>query len=60
MMRERVTNTHGKFTFESAWLTEPGSVLQKQAYYFDMEPVEVAMRQQNADYGGIVVEEKDV
>lgn len=60
MMRERVTNTHGKFTFESAWLTEPGSVLQKQAYYFDMEPVEVAMRQQNAGYGGIVVEEKDV
>jgi hypothetical protein len=29
MMRERVTNEHGQYTFDSAWLTEPGRLMRE-------------------------------
>ena len=57
MMRERVTNTHGNFTFDSKLLTEPGSTLREQVF-FEMEPA-AAIRQQQAGYGEILVEKKD-
>ncbi len=55
MMRERVSNTHGKFTFDSVLLTEPGKALKEQVF-FDMEPAATDFRQKSASDEKIVVE----
>jgi len=55
MMRERVSNTHGRFTFDSAWLTEPGRALREQVF-FDLTPLEADLRQKSASSDEIVVE----
>ena len=54
MMRERLTNAHGKYTFDSRLLTEPGSTLRE--VFFDMEPVATDIQQQGANTEDIVVE----
>ena len=54
MMRERVTNAHGTYTFDSMLLTEPGKALRE--VFFDMEPMEADIRQQSAAPEEIVVE----
>ena len=55
MMRERLTSEHGKFTFDSSLLTEPGRAL-RQPVFFDLEAVDSALRQQGAAAEEIVVE----
>ena len=55
MMRERVTNAHGKYTFDSALLTEPVRTLREQVF-LDKAPVETDFRQKNASDQEIVVE----
>ena len=55
MMRERVSNVHGKFTFDSTLLTEPGKALKEQVF-FDMETAEADFRQKSASDEKIVVE----
>ena len=55
MMRERLTGRHGKFTFDSSLLTEPGRAL-RQPVFFDLEAVDSALRQQGAAAEEIVVE----
>jgi hypothetical protein len=54
MMRERLTNAHGKYTFDSKLLTEPGSTMRE--VFFDMEPVATDIQQQGANTEDIVVE----
>ena len=55
MMRERVTNAHGKYTFDSALLTEPARTLREQVF-LDKAPVETDFRQKNASDQEIVIE----
>ena len=55
MMRERVTNAHGQYTFDSKPLTEPGR-LMREPVFFGMESTNVVIRQQNALDAEIVVE----
>ena len=55
MMRERVTNMHGTFTFDSARLTEPGRRMRAPAF-FGMESADVIIQQQAASDEEIVVE----
>ena len=55
MMRERVTNEHGQFTFNSTWLTKPGEVLREKML-FGVDTVGVNIWQQNASNGELMVE----
>ena len=55
MMRERVTNRHGQYTFDSALLTEPGRLL-RESRLFGLESTEVVIQQQNAPSEEIVIE----
>ena len=48
MMRERLTKEHGRFTFDSALLTERGTVLQDQTF-FEMEPAAAFQPQSVSD-----------
>ena len=54
-MRERVTNAHGKYTFDSALLTEPGR-LMREPVFFGVESTDVIIQQQNASDAEIVIE----
>ncbi|SDG25676.1 hypothetical protein SAMN05216584_103125 [Selenomonas sp. WCT3] len=56
MMRERVTSSHGQFTFDSALLTEPGRFLREKMF-LDTKPAEADIRRQNAGDSEIVVEQ---
>ena len=55
MMRERLTGRHGRYTFDSTLLTEPGRAM-RQPVFFGMEAADGAIRQQNAAAEEIVVE----
>ena len=55
MMRERVSNEHGEYTFSSEPLTEPGR-LMREPVFFGMESTDVVIQQQNASDAEIVVE----
>lgn len=55
MMRERITNPHGKFTFDSTRLTEPGKAL-REGPVLDIAPVRDAIGRQNAGKDEIIVE----
>ncbi|SDO87442.1 leukotoxin LktA like protein [Selenomonas ruminantium] len=54
MMRERVTNLHGRFTFDSTLLTEPGKAMR--GVFFDMAPVQADFQQKKATDEEIVVD----
>ena len=56
MMRERVSNEHGEYTFSSEPLTEPGR-LMREPVFFGMESTDVVIQQQNASDAEIVVEQ---
>jgi hypothetical protein len=55
MMRERVTSTHGQYTFDVRRITEPGLIMRKDKF-LDMKPLELNIRQKNASDDEIVVE----
>ncbi|MCR5176527.1 MAG: hypothetical protein K6C05_06695 [Anaerovibrio sp.] len=55
MMRERVTNEHGKYTFDSRLLTEYGRRM-KAPVFFGMESTLDIIRRQHASDAEIVVE----
>lgn len=59
MMRERLTNTKGKFTFDSARLTDPSKALREWSW-LDIAPMSNAIGQQNAGKGEIIVENEGV
>lgn len=47
MMRERLTNEHGQYTFDRTWYTKPGEVL-KEKVLFGMDAVDTDIRKHNA------------
>lgn len=55
MMRERVTSTHGQYTFDVRTFTEPGLIMRR-GKFLDMKPLELNIRQKNASNSEIVVE----
>ncbi|MBR1885296.1 MAG: hypothetical protein IJ812_02700, partial [Schwartzia sp.] len=55
MMRDRVSHERGKYTFDSALLTEPGR-LMREPVFFGVESTDVIIQQQNASDAEIVVE----
>ncbi len=55
MMRDRVSHERGKYTFDSAALTEPGRLL-REPVFFGMESTDVIIREQSASDAEIVVE----
>ncbi len=55
MMRDRVSHERGKYTFDSAALTEPGRLL-REPVFFGLESTDVIIREQSASDAEIVVE----
>ena len=55
MMRERLTNEHGQYTFDRTWFTKPGVALREKVI-FGMEAVDAGIRQQTASDAEIVVD----
>jgi len=53
MMRERLTNEHGQYTFDRTWYTKPGEVL-KEKVLFGMDTVDEDIRQHNASSGQLM------
>ncbi|WP_407400070.1 hypothetical protein, partial [Anaerovibrio sp.] len=55
MMRERVTSTHGQYTFDVRTFTEPGLIIRR-GKFLDMKPLELNIRRKSATNNEIVVE----
>ena len=53
MMRERLTNEHGQYTFDRTWYTKPGEVL-KEKVLFGMDTVDEDIRRHNASSGQLM------
>ena len=53
MMRERLTNEHGQYTFDRTWYTKPGEAL-KEKVLFGMDTVDEDIRQHNASSGQLM------
>ena len=55
MMRERLTNLHGWYAFDSTQLTKPGHIM-REPMLFGTESTDVIIRQQNAPDAEIIIE----
>ena len=55
MMRERLTNEHGQYTFDRTWFTKPGQALREKML-FGVDTVDAGIRQQTASDAEIVVD----
>ena len=53
MMRERLTNEHGQYTFDRTWFTKPGEVLREKML-FGIESVDDDIRKHNASAGQLL------
>ena len=53
MMRERLTNEHGQYTFDRTWFTKPGEALLEKVL-FGMEVVDIDIRKHNASNGELL------
>ena len=53
MMRERLTNEHGQYTFDRTWYTKPGEAL-KEKVLFGMDTVDEDIRRHNASSGQLM------
>ena len=53
MMRERLTNEHGQYTFDRTWYTKPGEVLREKVL-FGMDTVDEDIRRHNASSGQLM------
>ncbi|MBO5590564.1 MAG: hypothetical protein J5923_04925 [Acidaminococcaceae bacterium] len=53
MMRERLTNEHGQYTFDRTWYTKPGEIL-KEKVLFGMDTVDEDIRRHNASSGQLM------
>ena len=55
MMRERLTNEHGQYTFDRTWFMKPGQALREKML-FGVDTVDAGIRQQTASDAEIVVD----
>ena len=55
MMRERLTNEHGQYTFDRTWFTKPGEALREKVL-FGLDAVDTGILQQTASDAEIVVD----
>ena len=53
MMRERLTNEHGQYTFDRTWFTKPSEALREKVL-FGMEAVDADIRKHNASDGELL------
>ena len=53
MMRERLTNEHGQYTFDRTWFTKPGEALREKML-FGIESVDDDIRKHNASAGQLL------
>ena len=53
MMRERLTNEHGQYTFDRTWFTKPGEALREKVL-FGLDAVDTDIRKHNASNGELL------